>query len=197
MSDQQQATPSVASSSSKVASAGGQDLSDSAKTSVAGTTGAAPSVDNHSELSHNVSAMSIEQQGGQKHRSAMPGTVLPGGSTLPNGFSIDHARKTSNMSASGQPISMPNGSLMAHGRTPSIKFGSFNPDGSPVVSHNQLAQAPGVAALAARSVTPLIAQSPIIQPVTSGGRPPSALQTPANGVPFGSLQGDPMEVVSS
>ncbi len=114
--------------------------------------------------------------------------------------SSDHSRKPSvTISAAGATGHMPNGGPVMgkpNGGNP-IQFGSMNAGGSPAVTHSVPQSAQNMSsslAVAAptnpRITSPQNSPSPIPQPASSGGRPPSSLHGQGNGLSFGGFGGD-------
>ncbi|KAI9805536.1 MAG: hypothetical protein M1825_000787 [Sarcosagium campestre] len=115
----------------------------------------------------------------------------------------EHSRKPSvTISAAGASGQMPNGGPVAGppSRTNSIQFGSMGAGASPVSTystphphghahpqHHPSASLPVATPSNPRITSPQASPSPIPQPAASGGRPPSAIQGPANSMSFGSL----------
>ena len=132
-----------------------------------------------------------------------PPATINGANTGMNSSSAmsDHSRKPSvTISAAGASGYMPNGGPVA--KPPGNnrpQFGTFNPDGSPAMTHAtpQLNQAPSSLAVNnvnPRITSPMSSPSPIPQPPASGGRPPSTFQGQGNGLNFGSMNGDDANV---
>ncbi|KZF22759.1 hypothetical protein L228DRAFT_238670 [Xylona heveae TC161] len=132
---------------------------------------------------------------------AVPAVATPAivNGTSPQG---DHSRKSSvTISAAGTSGFIPNGAPSGGppSRTNSIQFGSMNAATSPVSSHSvphgtQGSNAQPVSTPQNPRVTsPATSPSPIPQPTSSGGRPPSGLQGQTNGLSFGSMGGEPTD----
>ena len=121
---------------------------------------------------------------------------------IPSVNGSDHTRKPSmTVTPAGATTFSPNGSAPAGNQTKAnIQFGSMNvPGGSPAMGTppplaHQNSSSLGVNQLNPRMTSPANSPSPIPQPnQVSGGRPPSTLQGPGNGVVFGAQpeQNDP------
>jgi len=111
-----------------------------------------------------------------------------------NGSSTNHSRKSSvTISANGPSGFVPNGGPVG-GSKGGIQFGSITD--SPAATHStpQISQPTASVPIPIpnnpRVTSPAQSPSPIPQPAASGGRPPSGLAQPGNGVTFGSLGGD-------
>ncbi|QIW95143.1 hypothetical protein AMS68_000661 [Peltaster fructicola] len=123
--------------------------------------------------------------------SSMNGSMTAQGSVqpaingnIPNGTS-DHSRKPSVViSASGASGHIPNGGPVGQSARPPISFG-MNPN--QVQDQSSSLPAPSDNP---RVISPAHSPSPIPHPATSGGRPPSSLQSPGNGPAFGSISAD-------
>lgn len=123
------------------------------------------------------------------------------GGSGPNGTSAhaDHARKPSVViNASGASGYISNGGPVAQSSRPAINFGSLNAQGSPLpqptVPHQPQTSSLPAPPRDPRATSPAHSPSPIPQPQASGGRPPSSLQAPSNGLAFGSMPGDADQV---
>ncbi|KAK2800306.1 hypothetical protein FQN51_006214 [Onygenales sp. PD_10] len=123
------------------------------------------------------------------------GLTIVNGNTAPNASINDnHARNKSvtippNVVANGGPAS-------ASGRANSLRFGSMDAQASPAVNNpaslpSQPQSNLGVNAVNPRTTSPQTSPSPIPQPITSGGRPPSTLPGQGNNFNFGSFGGEP------
>jgi translation initiation factor 4G len=128
-----------------------------------------------------------------QHNQSSGVTIVNGAPAGPQG---DHSRKPSvTISSGGTTGYIPNGGPAggAPSRTNSIQFGSMNQQGSPAMgSPAMLASQPqsglGVAPpVNPRVTSPQTSPSPIPQPASSGGRPPSTYQSQGNGPSFGSF----------
>ena len=109
----------------------------------------------------------------------------------------DHSRKSSvTISAAGASGYMPNGGPVGKSTgSNGLRFGAFNPDGTPAMADAtpQMSQPSNSLAVNApnpRITSPMSSPSPIPQPPASGGRPPSAFQGQGNNVNFGSINGE-------
>ncbi|KAL9058345.1 MAG: hypothetical protein Q9162_001800 [Coniocarpon cinnabarinum] len=158
-----------------------------------------------------------QQQPSSSNNMAAPAIV--NSSAAANGGSgvSEHVRKPSvTISAAGASGQMPNGAPQTpSGARPNLTFGSMTASGSPAIadstpysapqqqsSHQQAPQqsqgSQQNSNLPApphdpRITSPAASPTPIPQPATSGGRPPSIASQPngVNGVNFGSLTGGP------
>lgn len=128
-----------------------------------------------------------------QHNQSSGVTIVNGAPGAPQG---DHNRKPSvTISSAGTSGYIPNGGHAggASSRTNSIQFGSMNQQGSPAMgSPATLASQPqsglGVSQPPNPRITsPQTSPSPIPQPASSGGRPPSTYQSQGNGPNFGSF----------
>ena len=121
----------------------------------------------------------------------------------PSGLGADHGRKPSvTISAAGASGYLPNGGPVGGkpiGGT-GIQFGSINVEDSPASANSASLANPSANNLAVhtpsnpRMISPQTSPSPIPQPPASGGRPPSSFQGQGNGVNFGSLGGEDINV---
>lgn len=128
-----------------------------------------------------------------QHNQSSGVTIVNGAPGAPQG---DHNRKPSvTISSAGTSGYMPNGGPAggASSRTNSIQFGSMNQQGSPAMgSPATLASQPQSGLGVSQPVNPRITSpqtspSPIPQPSSSGGRPPSTYQSQGNAPNFGSF----------
>ena len=138
-------------------------------------------------------------------KSSIPPAVPTfGGPTIVNGnnavssnsYQGDHTRKASvTISTSGTVGQMPTIAGKPTVGNP-IQFGSMNSGQSPSISHSTPFSGPSANSLAVSShanprvTSPQTSPSPIPQPASSGGRPPSSLHGQNNGLSFGSIGGD-------
>ena len=131
-------------------------------------------------------------------------TIVNGNNAVsPSSYQGDHSRKASvTISASGTSGQMPNGGPIA-GKPAAgngIQFGSMNTGPSPRIGHSTPLPGPSTNSLAVvspsnpRITSPQTSPSPIPQPASSGGRPPSSLHGQGNGLSFGSIGGDGLSV---
>jgi len=124
------------------------------------------------------------------------------GGSQPNGTPAlaDHGRKPSVViSASGASGYTPNGGPVGQPNRPPINFGQMNGPGGSPLPHASMPYQSQASSLPAPSSNPRVTSpahspSPIPQPPTSGGRPPSSLQTQGNGMTFGQLGGESDQV---
>lgn len=142
------------------------------------------------DVAHHGKSPSISSVNG---RSSMQNNQSPG-VTIVNGApgaQGDHSRKPSvTISSAGTSGFIPNGGPSGAGphRTNSIQFGSLDQQGSPSMLHAQ----PQSGLAANQPVNPRISSpsnspSPIPQPASSGGRPPSTYHAQGNAPSFGSF----------
>jgi translation initiation factor 4G len=122
----------------------------------------------------------------------------PSGVTIVNGapsvHAADHSRKQSvTISSAGTTGFIPNGGPAGNPNRNSIQFGSVDQQNSPAMGspaipvsqpHGNLNVAQPVNP---RITSPSTSPSPIPQPASSGGRPPSTYQAPGNAPNFGSF----------
>lgn len=121
----------------------------------------------------------------------------PSGVTIVNGappvHAADHSRKQSvTISSAGTTGFIPNGGPAGNPNRNSIQFGSVDQQsspamGSPAIPASQPHTNLNVAPVNPRVTSPSSSPSPIPQPASSGGRPPSTYQAPGNAPNFGSF----------
>lgn len=111
-----------------------------------------------------------------------------------HGMNNEHSKKPSvTISAAGASGYIPNGGPVSAGANrPHISFGQMNAGGPPASATIPLSQSSmslSTPASNPRITSPATSPSPIPQPASSGGRPPSALPVQGNALSFGSLTG--------
>ncbi|KAI9682772.1 MAG: hypothetical protein M1822_006262 [Bathelium mastoideum] len=104
----------------------------------------------------------------------------------------DHSRKTSvTISASGTSGQLSNGGPVGPTTRPNINFGLLPTQQSPALAHTQPFHQQnsnlGAGLPNPRITSPAHSPSPIPQPASSGGRPPSGFQASGNNLTFGAL----------
>ena len=115
-----------------------------------------------------------------------------------NGNNVGHDRTPSfTINSNSAPSFNANGGAVGAGPTAAnkIQFGAMPT--SAAVPASQSSTNLGVAPTHPRSSSPQTSPSPIPQPAPSGGRPPSSLQGPGNGVSFGQLGGEASDPTAS
>lgn len=142
------------------------------------------------DVAHHGKSPSISPVNGRfsMQNNQSPGVTIVNGAPGAQG---DHSRKPSvTISSAGTSGFIPNGGPSGAGphRTNSIQFGSLDQQGSPSMLHAQ----PQSGLAGNQSVNPRISSpsnspSPIPQPASSGGRPPSTYHAQGNAPNFGSF----------
>lgn len=119
-------------------------------------------------------------------------TIVNGAPTAPAASSGDHSRKPSvTITSAGTSGYIPNGGPAS--RPNSLQFGFANQQSSPnmgnpaVLSSSQPQSGLGAPSTNPRVTSPQTSPSPIPQPASSGGRPPSTYQGQGNVPNFGSF----------
>lgn len=111
----------------------------------------------------------------------------------------DHSRRPSSVTISALGASyVANGGPVSHGNRPNISFGSMNSAASPAIV-NSVPHQSQTASLSAsfanpRITSPANSPSPIPQPAASGGKPPIGFQAQRNGLNFGSMGGEGVDM---
>ncbi|CAI7588725.1 unnamed protein product [Penicillium manginii] len=132
----------------------------------------------------------------QPQQPASGVTIVNGAPTAPAAATTasqgDHSRKPSvTITSAGTSGYMPNGGSAS--RPQSLQFGFANPQSSPnmgnpaVLANNQSQSGLGAPSANPRVTSPQTSPSPIPQPASSGGRPPSTYQGQGNVPNFGSF----------
>ncbi|KAH8703655.1 hypothetical protein BGW36DRAFT_393925 [Talaromyces proteolyticus] len=181
----------------------------------------ASSTANSAARSHaSATKKSTDSEAAAAHHGKSPSTTLsvngkssmqnnqPSGVTIVNGAPSsqggDHSRKQSvTISSTGTTGYLPNGGPAAGANRNSIQFGAVDQEGSPAMASSvavPAGQAQGGLGVAQpanpRATSPSTSPSPIPQPASSGGRPPSTYHSQGNGPNFGSFpeSGDPRQM---
>lgn len=168
-----------------------------------------PQANNAAKSYANATKKSNESEPASAHHGKSPSTATntvngkssmqdsqPSAVTIVNGATpahADHSRKQSvTISSAGTTGFIPNGGAAGNANRNSIQFGSVDQNspamGSPAVPVSQPQGNLGVAPPTNPRITsPSTSPSPIPQPASSGGRPPSTYQNQGNAPNFGSF----------
>jgi translation initiation factor 4G len=181
------------------ASAPARSYANATKKSATDSTAAPVTVGGSAQHGKSTSASPVNGNPMQTQQPQQPAsgvTIVNGAPTAPAAATTasqgDHSRKPSvTITSAGTSGYMPNGGSAS--RPQSLQFGFANPQSSPnmgnpaVLANNQSQSGLGAPSANPRVTSPQTSPSPIPQPASSGGRPPSTYQGQGNVPNFGSF----------